>query len=678
MTTPSPAERAAELRDLLHRCSHAYYVLNAPIVTDAEFDALYRELAALEAEHPELITPDSPTQRAGSDLSDDFPKVRHPAPILSLSNAYNADDLRAWEERNLKLLPAGTALDYTLEPKLDGLTIVITYENGILTQAATRGSGEQGDDVTPNVRTIRTIPLRIPASGEAPPPERVVVRGEVVYLKKDFEMVNRRQAEQGLPTFINARNAASGALKQKDSRITASRPLTCFVYGIVDGRGIPAHAWDKQWEMLGYLRDLGFLIAPGSAYYPTLDAIIAEIPRWEAQRDALDFEIDGIVVKVNDLRLARELGAVGKDPRGAIAYKFPAREASTKLLGVEVSVGRTGRIVPNAVLQPVFIGGITVSSATLHNYDIVAMLDIRIGDTVVVKRAGDVIPNVIAALPALRTGDEQPILPPERCPFCGTPIIKPEGAVDYFCPNSRCPERVYRQIEFFVSRAGLDIEGLGSQTVKTLLEKGLIRDEADIFSLRAETLLELDKFAEKRAANLIAAIEAAKKRPLAQVITALGIDGVGSTVAEALANRFNSIDALAAATPDELQEIDGVGAVLAHGIAAWFADAYHREMLEKLRAAGVRFQGEAKAQAGDQLAGLTFVITGTLPTLSREQAASLIEAHGGRVASSVSKKTSYVVMGDSPGSKADKARQLNIPIISEDELLRLIQNGARA
>jgi DNA ligase (NAD+) len=678
MTKPPPAERAAELRNLLHRCSYAYYVLNAPIVTDAEFDALYRELAALEAEHPELITPDSPTQRAGSDLSDDFPKVRHPAPILSLSNAYNADDLRAWEERNLKLLPAGTALDYTLEPKLDGLTIVITYENGILTQAATRGNGEQGDDVTPNVRTIRTIPLRIPASGEAPPPERIVVRGEVIYLKKDFEAVNRRQAEQGLPAFINARNAASGALKQKDSRITASRPLTCFVYGIIDGRGIPAHVWDKQWEMLGYLRDLGFLIAPGSAHYPTLDAVIAEISTWEAQRDALDFEIDGIVVKVNDLRLARELGAVGKDPRGAIAYKFPAREASTKLLGVEVSVGRTGRIVPNAVLQPVFIGGITVSSATLHNYDIVAMLDIRIGDSVVVKRAGDVIPNVIAALPALRTGDEQPIHPPERCPFCSTPIIKPEGAVDYFCPNSRCPERVYRQIEFFVSRAGLDIEGLGSQTVKALLEKGLIRDEADIFSLRAETLLALDKFAEKRAANLLAAIEAAKKRPLAQVITALGIDGVGSAVAEALANRFNSIDALAAATPDELQEIDGIGEILARGIIDWFADSYHREILEKLRAAGVRFQGETKVQAGDQLAGLTFVITGTLPTLSREQAAALIEAHGGRVTSSVSKKTSYVVMGDSPGSKADKARQLNIPIISEDELLRLIQNGARA
>jgi DNA ligase (NAD+) len=678
MTYPSPADRAAELRDLLHRYSHAYYVLNAPIVPDAEFDALYRELVAIETEHPELITPDSPTQRAGSDLSDEFPKVRHAAPILSLSNAYNADDLRAWEERNLKLLPAGTTLDYTFEPKLDGLTIVITYENGVLTQAATRGSGEQGDDVTPNIRTIRTIPLRIPASGTTPPPERLIVRGEVLYLKKDFESVNRRQAEQGLPAFINARNAASGTLKQKDSRITASRPLTCFVYGIVDGRGIPAHVWDKQWEMLGYLRDLGFLIAPRSAHYPTLDAIIADLPAWESRRDALDFEIDGVVIKVNDLRLARELGVVGKDPRGAVAYKFPAREASTKLLAVEVSVGRTGRVVPNAVLQPVFIGGITVSNATLHNYDIVAMLDIRVGDTVVVKRAGDVIPNVIATLPAFRTGDELPILPPERCPFCNTPIIKPEGAVDYFCPNTHCPERVYRQIEFFVSRAGLDIEGLGSQTVKTLLDKGLIRDEADIFFLRADSLLKLDKFAEKKVANLLTAIEAAKQRPLGQVITALGIDGVGSTVAEALANHFNSIDALATATVEELQQIEGIGEILAQGIVAWFADTYHRDILERLRSAGVRFQGEAKIQAGDQLTGLTFVLTGTLPTLSRDEAAVLIEAHGGKVTSSVSKKTSYVLMGDSPGSKADKARQLGVPIISESDLLHMIQNGARA
>ncbi|PJF27108.1 MAG: NAD-dependent DNA ligase LigA, partial [Phototrophicales bacterium] len=350
----------------------------------------------------------------------------------------------------------------------------------------------------------------------------------------------------------------------------------------------------------------------------------------------------------------------------------------TKLLAVEVSVGRTGRVVPNAVLQPVFIGGITVSNATLHNYEIVSMLDIRIGDTVIVKRAGDVIPNVIAAIPALRTGDEQPILPPERCPFCNTPIIKPEDAVDYFCPNTRCPERVYRQIEFFVSRAGLDIEGLGSQTVKTLLDKGLIRDEADLFFLRAESLLELEKFAEKRVANLLAAIEAAKQRPLSQVIAALGIDGVGNTVAEALANHFNSIDALAAASVEELQQIEGIGDILAKGIVDWFADTYHRDILERLRAAGVRFEGEAKIKAGNQLTGLTFVLTGTLPTLSRDEAAALIEAHGGKVTSSVSKKTSYVLMGDSPGSKADKARQLGVPIISEDDLLGLIQNGARA
>jgi DNA ligase (NAD+) len=676
--------RAEQLRAELGYHSYRYYVLSAPVISDADYDRLYHELRAIEEAFPDLITPDSPTQRSGSDLSDDFPKVRHAAPILSLSNAYNADDLRAWQERNLKLLPESTALDYTLEPKLDGLTIVITYEDGVLTQAATRGNGELGDDVTPNVRTIKSVPLRIPVDGRQPPPKRLVVRGEVLYLKKDFESVNQRQTAAGLPTFINARNTASGTLKQKDSRITASRPLTAYIYSVVEARGIPASyptdMLDRQWDMLGYLRDLGFLIAPGTAYYPTLDDVIAQIPTWEADRDALDFEIDGIVIKVNDLRVARELGIVGKDPRGATAYKFAAREATTKLIAVEVSIGRTGRVVPNAVLEPVFIGGITVSSATLHNYELVAAMDIRMGDTVIVKRMGDVIPNVTGVITDVRVGDEQPITPPERCPFCDTAIIQPEGAVDYFCPNPRCPERVYRQIEFFVSRAAMDIEGMGSQTIRTLLEKGLIESEADIFTLadKRAQLLELDKFADKKVANLLSAIDAAKHRPLGQLIAALGIDGVGSTVGEALANHYGGIDALAAASAEQLQEIEGVGEILAEGIVAWFADEYHRSILDRMRAAGVIMQGSEKVVAGDQLAGLTFVLTGTLPTLSRDEAAALIEAHGGKVVSSVSKKTSYVLMGDSPGSKADKARQLGVPILDEAAFRQLLgSDGAQ-
>jgi DNA ligase (NAD+) len=671
--------RAAALRTELHEHIYRYNVLSAPIISDAGYDALYRELVAIEIAYPALITPDSPTQRAGSDLSDDFAKIRHTAPILSLSNAYNADDLRAWEERNLKLLPAGTQLRYTLEPKLDGLTIVITYEHGVLTQAATRGNGEIGDDVTANVRTIRTIPLRIPAAranadaAPIPVPEKLVVRGEVLYLKRDFEAVNARQVEAGLPTFINARNTASGTLKQKESRITASRPLTAYVYQIVEARGIPPTMLDSQWDMLGYLRDLGFLIAPHVGFFPVLDDVIAAIPTWESQRDDLDFEIDGVVIKIDDQRLSRELGVAGKDPRAQTAYKFPAREASTKLLAAEVSIGRTGRVVPNAVLQPVFIGGITVSNATLHNYDQVELLDIRVGDTVIVRRMGDVIPNVIAPIIEARTGDETRITPPTTCPFCATAIIQPEGAVDYFCPNPRCPERVYRQIEFFVSRAGLEIDGMGGQTVKTLLDQQLIADESDIFALQAEQLLPLEKFGEKKVANLLAAIEAAKARPFARVLAALGIDGVGSSVAEALANHYPSIDALMTATPAQLQEIEGIGAILAQGIVSWFADPYHAEIVAKLRAAGVNFAGTEKIQAGDQLAGMTFVLTGTLPTLTRDDAAALIEAHGGKVTSSVSKKTSYVLMGDAPGSKADKARQLGVPIIGEAELKAMLE-----
>lgn len=663
-------QRAAELREQLHYHIYRYNVLSDPVISDAEYDALYNELRELEAAHPELITPDSPTQRAGSDLSEDFPKVRHPAPILSLSNGYSLDDIRAWEERNLRLLASGTTLDYTLEPKLDGLTVVLTYEKGVLVQGATRGSGEIGDVVTPNIRTIRNIPLRIPAHRDGPPPPALlVVRGEVMYLKKDFERVNQRQIEQGLPVYVNARNTASGSLKQKDSRITASRPLTGFFYGIVESVGITL---DKQWDILEYLRDMGFQIGPESAYYPTLSDIIQQIPTWESHRNQLDFEIDGVVIKVNDLRVARELGIVGKDPRGAIAYKFPAQESTTRLLEAVVSVGRTGRIIPNARLEPVFIGGVTVSNATLHNYDIVQALDIRVGDVVTVRRMGDVIPNVAGPIINLRDGSEIPIEPPTHCPFCGTAIIRPEGAVDYFCPNVYCPERVYRQVEFFVSRAALDIEGMGGQTVKTLIDKGLIRDEADIFSLTAEQLLELDGFAEKKVNNLLASIDAAKSRPLARVITALGVDGVGSTVAVALANHFGSLEALANAAVEELQETTNVGAILAQGIYTWFRDPYHLGVLEKLKNAGLTMQAEAREKVSSALEGLTFVLTGTLPTLSRDQAAEMIQENGGKVTSTVSKKTSYVLMGDSPGSKAEKAAKLGVPIISEDDLKHLL------
>ncbi|MCC6804169.1 MAG: NAD-dependent DNA ligase LigA [Anaerolineae bacterium] len=675
--TPDLAQRAAELRSQLNYHLYRYHVLADPVITDPEYDALYNELKALETAHPELIMPDSPTQRAGSDLSDEFAKTRHVAPILSLSNAYNDGEIRAWEERNLRLLPSGTQLEYTLEPKLDGLTVVLTYEHGILTLGATRGNGEIGDVVTPNIRTIRSIPLKIPANPTKPTaPQRLVVRGEVMYLKRDFEALNQRQTEQGLPVFINARNAASGALKQKDSRVTRARALSAFFYQIVEVVGLVGITLDKQWDMLEYLRDMGFPTAPDSQLYPTLSHIIQQIPTWESRRNQLDYEIDGVVIKINDLKIRRELGVVGKDPRGELAYKFPAQEATTRLLDIVVNVGRTGRVVPNAVLEPVFIGGVTVSSATLHNFDYVKMLDIRVGDTVVVKRAGDVIPNIIGPVLGARAGSEREILPPERCPFCDTELIHPEGMVDWLCPNVHCPERVYRQVEFFVSRGAMDIDGMGGQTVKTLIGQKLIQDEGDIFSLTAEQLVPLERFAEKKVQNLLDSIEAAKQRPLERVIAALGIEGVGSTIAVDLANHFGSMDALASATVEELDAVEGIGEALAQSIADWFADPYHRSVLDKLRKAGVTMQAEAKELAGSQLEGLTFVLTGTLPTLSREAATELIEAHGGKVIGSVSKKTSYLLMGDSPGSKAEKAAKLGVAVISEDGLRELLANSS--
>lgn len=676
MTTPEV--RAQQLRQILNEHIHRYFALNAPTITDAEYDALYHELRALETEHPYLITPDSPTQRAGSDLTEDFPKIEHPAPILSLANGFSVEDLQAWEERTLKLLPTGTQLAYMLEPKLDGLSVVIHYENGVLVKAATRGNGRVGDDVTANIRTIKTIPLRIPATNSSTvPPRYLAVRGEVLFLKHDFAMLNERQREAGLPLYVNARNTASGTLKQKDSRITASRPLTCYLYDIVqispdDIQGAPIQL-NTQQQMLDYLRDMGFFIPPESHLYPTLSNIIQQIPTWQDKRHALDFEIDGLVIKVDDRRIYAELGVVGKDPRGAIAYKFPAEEATTKLLGVMVNVGRTGKITPTANLEPIFVGGVTVSNATMHNYSFITELDVRIGDSVIIKRSGDVIPYVIGPVVDLRDGTEQLIIPPSHCPFCNTPIIQPEGAVDHFCPNTLCPERVYRSIEFFVSRSAMDIEGMGGQTVKMLIETGIIADEADIFTLSPDPLLALEGFGQKKVDNLLASIQKAKTRPLAQLLASLGIDGVGSSVSQALADKFRSIRALMDATPEAIQEIEGVGKVLAENIAAWFDNPHRRQLIEKMTNAGVNMEAGERLVLGDTLAGKTFVITGTLPTLSREQATELIEAHGGKVSSSVSKKTNYVLMGDSPGSKAEKATQLGVPIIDEATFLSMVK-----
>lgn len=673
MAEQTVAARAAELRRTLNKHNYHYYVLNTPLITDIEYDALFEELRQIEEQHPELQTPDSPTQRVGSDLQADLPKIEHVVPVLSLGNVFGAEDVLAWRERIGRLLPENYALDYVVEPKFDGLTVVLTYVDGVLVRAATRGNGEVGDDITPNVRTVKTVPLRLFAPEAGPPvPSRLVVRGEVLFLKHDFEALNRRMIAEGQPVFVNARNAASGALKQKDARITAERPLTAFCYAIMDADGaIPA----TQWETLQFLRALGFLTAESVIRrFDELDDVIAYAQDFVSRRNQLDYEIDGLVLKVNDLATFADLGVVGKDPRGAVAYKFPAEEATTRLLDVVANVGRTGVLTPTAVLEPVFVAGVTVRQASLHNYDLIAQKDIRIGDTVVIKRSGDVIPYVIGPVLAARTGDEQPIHPPEHCPACDSPVERDEGEVAYYCTNPACPERTARNIEYFVSRAALDIEGLGERGVRVLLEHGLIHDEADLFSLRADDLLPLEGFAEKKVQNLLDSISAAKTRPLPRLVGALGIRGVGSTIAELLIQHYTSIDALMGASADELEAVEGLGPHTANAIVTWFANPHNRRLIEKFRAAGLRLEAqESPAETALQvLDGMTFVLTGTLPTLKRNEAKALIEQHGGKVTGSVSRKTSYVVVGEDPGSKYDKAQELGISILDEQALLALI------
>jgi DNA ligase (NAD+) len=672
------AQRAAELRRLLNEHNYRYFALAAPIISDAEYDQLFDELDAIEKRYPELITPDSPTQRVGDDLDERLPKVAHPAPMLSLAKAYTADELRAWQARLEKILDTRAAFAYTVEPKFDGVSVILTYLDGVLTLGATRGDGYTGDDVTPSVRTIRSVPPHLPVKPEAPPvPRRLVVRGEVVIHKDDFKAFQARmQAEQpeSAAKFVNARNTAAGALKQLDPKVAASRPLTFYAFGIVDasdelGERLPR----DQYAVIEYLRALGFLTSESVRRFERLEDAIAYVQAFEAHRHALPFEIDGMVIKVDDAALYNALGIVGKNPRGAIAYKFPPEEVVTRLVKVTFNVGRTGMIVPSAELAPVFVSGATIRQATLNNFEDIARKDVRLGDWVRLKRAGEVIPFVIGALPERRDGTEQIIAPPERCPFCDAPVVRAEGEIAYYCSNLECPERRARQLEYFVGRGQMDIEGLAERGVRQLLEAGLVRDEADLFALTAEQLEPLEGYGAQKVKKLLASLEAAKSRPLDRVIAALGIPGVGLTVARLLLKHFPSLEALQSATLEQLDAVHGVGEALAQTVVAWFAEPRNRALLEKLRAYGVQMAPlESAAQRSDALSGLTFVLTGTLPTLTRDEAAALIEAHGGKVAGSVSKKTSYVVAGDAAGSKLEKAQALGIPVLDETGLQALI------
>ena len=666
-------DQAERLRQELHEHSYRYYVLNAPTISDSQFDILYHNLVELETQYPELITPDSPTQRVGNDLAGDLPKVNHPAPILSLGNGFSAEDIRAWRERIGKLLPDETHLQYVVEPKFDGLTIVLTYEYGVLTRGATRGNGITGDDVTPNIRTVRTIPLRIPVGNDnVEVPERLVVRGEVLFLKADFLSLNEKLIADDQTPFVNARNAASGALKQKDARITAKRPLTAFCYAIVDADGpVP----ETQRETLEYLQRLGFLTATEvTRHQENLDAAIGYVTGFVDRRHDLPYEIDGLVIKIDDLVIAESLGVVGKDPRGALAYKFPAEEATTKLLDITANVGRTGALTPTAVLEPVFIGGVTVKQASLHNYDLIRDKDIRIGDSVIVKRSGDVIPYVVGPVVSARDGSEITPEPPAMCPVCESPVTREEGEVAYYCTNPACPERIARNLENFVSRGALDIDGLGERGVRQLLDSGLITDEADLFSLTAEDLLQLDGYAEKKVQNLLSSLDAARDRPLARLIGALGIRGVGETVASLLIKHYDSVNALSRAKAEDLEAIEGLGPHTAKAIIEWFAEPRNLALIEKFRSAGVRLERSTETQEpiSATLEGKTFVLTGTLPSLKRTEAAALIEQHGGRVTGSVSNKTNFVLAGTEAGSKLLKAQKLGIAILDEDTFLDMI------
>lgn len=664
----SQEERAKYLREQLNYHIYRYHVLDSPVISDAEYDALYQELLSLESKYPELIQADSPTQRAGAAPLERFEKVTHPAPILSLANAFSEEDLFAWRSRIDGLLPDRTTLDYVVEPKIDGLTVVLTYRNGRFIQGATRGNGEIGEDITANLRTMLVLPKQIPVdpTSKLESPAYLVVRGEAFFPLDQFEALNNERLAQGKALYMNPRNTAAGSLRQLDPKVTAERPLALYCYDFVawEGGNIP----DRQWDRLAYLQNLGFPVSKDINLSPNLDSVMDQFRNWVEKRNDINYEVDGIVVKINDQRLAQSLGYVGKDPRGAIAIKFPAQEKTTKLIDVSVNVGRTGILAPNAILEPVEIGGVIVRNATLHNYDEIARKDIRIGDTVLVKRAGDVIPYIIGPVIDLRTGNEQIIYPPDLCPFCGTRAVRPPGEVAIYCDNPACPEQLVRRIEYFVGRSTMDIENFGSKTGALLAAEGLVKDVADIYNLKRTDLLKLEGFKEKKVDNLLAGIEQSKERAADRVLTALGIRFVGTIVADILLNEFGSIDNLAEASQESLEAIDGIGPETASAVVDWFNEPINVVLMNKLRAAGLKFEIEESTDVAETLAGLTFVITGTLPNMTRTEAKNLIEAHGGRVTGSVSSKTDYLLAGEAAGSKLTKARQLEVPVINEDAI----------
>lgn len=690
-------QRIENLREQIRYHNYRYYVLNKPVISDPEYDALMNELQSLESEYPEIVTLDSPTQRVGAEPSEGFSKVAHPLPILSLDKASSGSEIRAWWERVRKHSPTGTTeVSWVVEPKLDGLTVVLHYEDGLFVQGATRGDGLVGEDITPNLRTIPSLPLRLPVPDRPSPthpqdrevesvrsagekvadaiavPPRLVVRGEVIMLVDDFEAMNEREVAEGREPFANPRNAAAGSLRQLDPNVTAQRPLTLLAYAIVESDRVVVRT---QWDTLAYLRRLGFRVSEQIHRFSSLDPLIAYCEEWIQRRKSVPYEVDGLVIKVDDLAARESMGVVGRAPRGAVAFKFPGREATTRLVDIRVNIGRTGALVPYAVLEPVKLGGVLIQRATLHNFQDVRRKDIRVGDRVIVRRAGDVIPYVVGPVVEARTGKEQPVHVPQVCPSCGKPVVSREDEVAIYCVNVACPEQQLQRLSHFVSV--MDVDGLGERTVAQLLEAGLIQNAADLYDLDQQDLLALEGFAETSAQNLLKSIEGTKDRPLAQLIAALGIPGVGGVVARTLARYAASIDQLRRAQAEELEAIEGIGPQTAQAIVTWFRQKPNQGLLEDLQSRGVRLtRAGRREQQSDHLDGLTFVVTGTL-SRPRAEVTTLIERLGGKVTGSVSGNTDYLVVGDAPGqSKVAKAMELGTPIINGIELQELMEGSS--
>ena len=666
-------ENYEKLKQEINYHNYQYHVNDSPVISDSEFDHLLIQLREMEGVHPEWISPDSPTMRAGSISSDKFAKVQHPAPVLSLANAFNKEDVRSWFDRQVKTDSRISNVSFTLEPKIDGLTIVLRYENGILVQGVTRGDGIIGEDVTANVRTIKSIPLAIPVQKtDVNVPDVLVVRGEVFMFNSDFRKLNQELTERGEKTWLNPRNTAAGSLRHQNSDVTAKRPLSIYTYQILyyEGGTVP----ETQWGRLEYLKTLGFPVSDQSRYYMDFDSMLGGLDRWSDVRDTIDFDIDGVVIKINEIPLAESLGFIGKDPRGQIALKFPAREVTTILENIGVNVGRTGVLTPYAVFQPVVCGGVTVSKATLHNFDFIQERDVRIGDRVLIKRAGDVIPYVIGPITNARTGDEKVFSVPETCPVCGHKTERLEGEVAVYCVNASCPAQLIRNIEHFASREAMNITGLGIKVVEQIVNAGFVHDISDLYILSRESLLTLEGFADKKADNLIYSIKNSKQQPLNRLINALGIRGVGESMADILAKKFGSIDNIANTQKDILESIDGIGPNIAQAIADWFNEDSNKLIIERLKNYGLNPHQdiEENNNTGLPLSGLNIVVTGTLVNYSRDEIKELIKRNGGKSSESVSQKTDFVVIGEKPGSKAEKASKLGISVLTEDQLIELI------